>query len=161
MNRLLISLFCMAPLLTWAQNITDVNSVWQEGAQWDVYYTVDADAESPMVSEEDEVRVTYRLLHADDGYMALEKTETINDVEVGTQLQGYIRNDNDKVIYVRPVLEDGSIGDECLLYDFQTPYEYGNTMKYGLQGGVVKEEFIDWREDSLDYYMLNNGDGHC
>jgi hypothetical protein len=28
-------------------------------------------------------------------------------------------------------------------------------------GGEVKEEFIDWQEDTLDYYMMTNGDMHC
>lgn len=28
-------------------------------------------------------------------------------------------------------------------------------------GGEVKELFINWQEDSLDYYMLNNGNTHC
>ena len=164
MRKLLFILFCLASLLSQAQDTTTVNSIWTDGSQWDVYYnyeTTGIDDSTEVV----EYKVTYRLLHVDDNYMALEKIVTVYDdydeeIVVSTLVQGYIRNDNDTMIYVRPVSENGSIGEECLLYDFREPYEYGGTLRYGVIGGEVKEEFIDWQEDSLDYYMLNNGGTH-
>ena len=153
MRRLSFTLFCLTSLLLHA------GSIWEEGSQWDVYYTYQTSGVDS--TESVEYMVTYRFLRTDNNYMALEKTVTIDDVVWNTQVQGYIRNDHDSVIYVRPVLEDGSIGDECVLYDFREQYEYGGTVRYGVIGGDVKEEFIDWQEDSLDYYMMNNGDTHC
>ncbi|MCR4603762.1 MAG: hypothetical protein K5683_09585 [Prevotella sp.] len=159
MKRLSLAFTCLVSLCTQAQDATAEGSIWVEGSQWDVFYTVDTDNPS---APEDSIRVTYCLRHADEGYMALEKTITRNHVQESTQLQGYIRNEYDTLIYVRPVLEDGSIGDECLLYDFRQPYEYGDTIRYGVMGGEVREVVIDWwNKDSLDYYMLNNGDQHC
>lgn len=153
MKRLLFTLLCLLSLLTQAH----ASSIWEEDSQWDVYYTV-----IPVGIEDSIVlKVSYRLLPADGNYMALEKTTTFMEEGESIQIQGYIRNDGDSLIYVRPVLEDGSIGDECLLYDFCEPYEYGGTVRYGVIGGEVKEEFIDWQEDTLDYYMMNNGDMHC
>lgn len=151
MKRILFTLFCLTSLLLQASGI------WEEGSQWDVNYTVEGEGTSTT----DSVKVTYRLLHADNNYMALEKTVTVNHVMETCDIQGYIRNDGDSLIYVRPVLEDGSIGDECLLFDFCKPYEYGDTIRYGVMGGEIKKEYIDWKEDSLDYYMMNNGDTHC
>ncbi len=158
MKILLLAIFSIVSFHVQAQDTTNVKSIWNEGSEWDVYYTVESDS---ATSGEDSIRATYCLRHADNNYMALEKTLYINNVKVDSQLQGYIRNDYDTVIYVRPVLENGSIGDECLLYDFREPYEYGSTIRYGVIGGEVKEEFIDWNKDSLDYYMLKNGDTHC
>ena len=153
MRKLLFTLFCLTSLLLHA------SSIWEEGSQWEVYeYYQSTGIDSSEVAK---YIVTYRLLHADDNYMALEKTVTFLDEVVSTEVQGYIRNDHDRVIYVRPVLEDGSIGDECVLYDFREPYEYGGTVRYGVIGGEVMEDFIDWQQDTLDYYMLNNGDTHC
>lgn len=74
-------------------------------------------------------------------------------------LIGYIRNECDTMIYVRPIQNDGSIGEECLLYDFSTPFEYGETIRYGLKDGTVGEEYIDWQRGTLQYYVLN-GDTH-
>ena len=151
MRRLLFTLFCLTSLLLHA------GSIWEEGSQWDVdyiYYPVGAEGN-------DTVTVTYRLLPADDIYMALEKTVTFKGEVESVHIQGLIRNENDKMIYVRPALEDGSFGDECMLYDFRQPYEYGDTLRYGVIGGEVKEEYIDWQVDSLVYYMMNNGDTHC
>jgi len=158
MRTILFTLCCLISILVQAQDTTRVNSVWNEGSQWDVYYTVEGEGSDTLGSQ---VKVTYRMLPAQDHYLALEKTVTIDDVIESIQVQGYIRADGDTVIYVRPVLEDGSIGDECLLYDFRVPYEYGSTIKYGVMGGNVKEIYIDWDKDSLDYYMLNDGDMHC
>jgi len=172
MRKLLISLFCLVSMAAQAQadcmlkQESSISDIWNDGSQWDVYYTVESDG----TTDEDSVRVTFCLRTADNGYLALEKTVTINHVKEDTQLQGYIRNGHDSIIYVRPVLDDGSIGPECLLYDFSHPYEYGNTVKYGVMSGFgkyafsdyeIKEAYIDWHEDSLDYYMLNNGDTHC
>lgn len=155
MKRTLFTLLCLFSLLTQAH----ASSIWEEGSQWDILYTL----EPPTGIEDsiDVLKVTYRLLSADDNYMALEKTVTYKGVVESVQIQGYIRNDGDSLIYVRPVLEDGSIGVECLLYDFRVPYEYDGSIRYGVMGGEVKEEYIDWQEDSLDYYMMNNGDRHC
>ena len=158
MKKILLTLACLVSFIAQAQDLTDVNGIWEEGSQWDVYYTVESEDPSRPV---DSIRVTYLLRPAEDGYMALEKRVNINKEQEDTLIQGYIRNENDTVIYVRPVREDGSIGEECLLYDFRESYEYGNTIRYGVMGGEVKEEIIDWRLDSLDYYMLKNGDSHC
>lgn len=155
MKRILFTLFCLLSLLTQAH----ASSIWEEGSQWDVYYTVEGDSAGDVTT--DEVMVTYRLLQAENHYLTLEKTVTINGVLESTQVQGYIRNDGDTVIYVRPVMEDESIGDECLLYDFRKPYDYGGTIRYGVIGGEIREEHIDWQEDTLDYYMMSNGDQHC
>lgn len=133
----------------------DVASVWTEGSEWQVFCEEEADAEGPA----SEIIVRYRLGLAENGYMALEKTESINGVKGTPEVIGYVRNEDDAVIYVRPVLEDGSIGAECVLYDFSTPFEYGNTIRYGVEGGEMKEEYIDWQKDSLDYYMIS-GDSH-
>jgi len=154
-KRTLFALLCLISLIVQAHA-----SIWEEGSQWDVFYYTEGDS-IPTTGMGDEIMITYRLLPADDNYMALEKTVTINAVLQSIQVQGYIRNDGDSLIYVRPVLDDGSIGDECLLYDFREPYEYGRTLRYGVIGGEVKEEFIDWQEDTLDYYMMTNGDMHC
>lgn len=151
MKRILFTLFCLTSLLLQASNI------WEEGSQWDVNYTVEGEHSSIT----DSVKVTYRLLHADNNYMALEKTVTVNQVMETCDIQGYIRNEGDTLIYVRPVLDNGSIGDECLLFDFCVPYEYGDTIRYGIMGGEVKELFIDWQEDTMDYYMMNDEDTHC
>ena len=156
MKRTIFTLLCLISLLVQAH----ASSIWEAGSQWDVYYTYAPTGVEDSI-EVVEYKFTYRLLPADDNYMALEQTFTNADGEVFTEVQGYIRNDHDRVIYVRPVLEDGSIGDECLLYDFSEPFEYGGTVKYGVMGGEVKELSIDWQEDCLDYYMMNNGDTHC
>ena len=151
MRRLLFTIICLTSLLL------NAGSIWEEGSQWDVnyiYYPIG-------VEGNDSVTVTYRLLHADDIYMALEKTVTFKGEVESVQVQGLIRNEDDKMIYVRPTLEDGSFGEECLLYDFSEPYEYGGTVRYGVIGGEVKEEYIDWQEDTLDYYMMKNGGTHC
>jgi len=158
MKGLLLTILCLTTHWAQAQDSTEVRSVWEDGSQWDVYYTVEAEGEVP---HEDSVKVTYCLRRIDDIYLALEKTVVINHVKVISQLQGYIRNDYDTVVYVRPVLEDGSIGDEHLLYDFTDAYGYGGTIRYGVISGEVRTEFIDWNKDSLDYYMMNNGDEHC
>jgi len=151
-NLLLFTLFCLTALLCHA------GSIWEEGSQWDVYYQHDS---TGSTEEGDDMVMTYRLLHADDGYMALEETVTCRGEIVSTHVQGLIRNDGDSFIYVRPALDNGTFGDECLLYDFSEPFEYGNTVRYGVMGGEVKELFIDWQEDTLDYYMYNDGDMHC
>lgn len=158
MKRFTFMLLCLFSLLAQAQNQANANSIWEEGSQWDVNYTIDGDGTS---TTQVNIKETYRLFHAYDNYMALEKTVSIHDSVASIEIQGYIRCDGDTLIYVRPVLENGSIGDECLLYDFRTPFEYGNTIRYGVMSGEVKEEFIRWHEDSLDYYMLNNGNTHC
>ena len=159
MKRIPFTLFCLLSLLTQAH----ASSIWEEGSQWDVIYTYDVTTgiEDSTETEVHEIIVTFRLLPAFDNYMALEETVTFNGEVESVQVQGYIRNAGDSLIYVRPVLYDGSIGDECLLYDFREPYEYGGTVRYGVIGGEVKEEFIDWQEDTLDYYIMNNGDTHC
>ncbi len=155
-NLLLFTLSCLTALLSQA------GSIWEEGSQWDVYYQNEASSidDSTEVDHDDMV-ITYRLLHADDGYMALEETVTRRGEIVSTHVQGLIRNDGDSFIYVRPALDNGTFGEECLLYDFSEPFEYGNTVRYGVMGGEVKELFIDWQEDTLDYYMYNDGDMHC
>lgn len=132
----------------------DGTGIWEEDSEWDIYFEDDGaeDANSERM-------VKYRLQNADNGYMALEKTVYTYDGKVSKQLQGYLRNDHDTLIYARPVLEDGSIGEECLLYDFRTPFEYGSTIRYGVRNGEIQEEYIDWQEGSLEYYMLN-GDTH-
>ena len=151
-NLLLFTLLCLTALLSHA------GSIWEEGSQWDVYYQHDS---TGSTEEGDDMVMTYRLLHADDGYMALEETVTRRGEIVSTHVQGLIRNDGDSFIYVRPALDNGTFGEECLLYDFSEPFEYGNTVRYGVMGGEVKELFIDWQEDTLDYYMYNDGDMHC
>ena len=134
---------------------TDYASIWHEGSEWEVYYEDDTDG---TISD---TRVRYSLKHVDnESYMALEKTVIVNDTEGTPLLQGYIHNDGDSIIYVSPVSEDGTVGEKCLLYDFTTPYEYGSTMRYGVDG-EIKEEYINWHTDSLDYYMLTDGDTHC
>ena len=158
MKQFLSALLCLLSFWAQAQNQANTNSIWGEGSQWDVYYTIEGDSSSAL---QNDIKVTYRLLHANDSCMALEKSVTINDVIASTQIQGFIRCDGDTLIYVRPVKEDGNIGEECLLYDFRSPFEYGNKIRYGVMGGEVKELFINWQEDSLDYYMLNNGNTHC
>lgn len=147
-------------LLGLATLMSHAGGIWEEGSQWDVYYKYDPTGIQDSTEESVDIIMTYRLLHADDGYMALEKTVTYRGEVVSVQVQGLIRNEDDKRIYVRPVWENGSIGDECLLYDFSEPYEYGGTVRYGVMGGEIREEFIDWQEDTLEYYMLNNGDSH-
>ena len=155
-NLLLFTLLCLTALLSHA------GSIWEEGSQWDVYYQNEASSidDSTEVDHDDMV-ITYRLLHADDGYMALEETITRRGEIVSCQLQGYIRNEGDSIIYVRPVWENGSIGEECLLYDFRKPFEYDDTIRYGIMGDEVKGIFIDWQEDTLDYYMMNDDVSHC
>lgn len=147
-------------LLGLATLMSHAGGIWEEGSQWDVYYKYDPTGIQDSTEESVDIIMTYRLLHAEDGYMALEKTVTYRGEVVSVQVQGLIRNEDDKRIYVRPVWENGSIGDECLLYDFSEPYEYGGTVRYGVMGGEIREEFIDWQEDTLEYYMLNNGDSH-
>lgn len=154
MKRLICILSCLISVLAQAQNPIENNSIWTEGSEWDIYYTMEPDYPD---SETIEVRVTYSLRPAEGGYMALVKMTFIEGSD--TVVQGYIRNDHDSLIYVRPVMEDGSIGNECLLYDFREPYEYGRTVRYGVMGGEVREEYIDWKGDFLEYYMQNNGDG--
>lgn len=154
MKRLICILSCLISVLAQAQNPIENNSIWTEGSEWDIYYTMEPDYPD---LETIEVRVTYSLRPAEGGYMALVKMTFIEGSD--TVVQGYIRNDHDSLIYVRPVMEDGSIGNECLLYDFRKPYEYGRTVRYGIMGGEVREEYIDWKGDFLEYYMQNNGDG--
>ena len=155
MRRLLFTIICLTSLLL------NAGSIWEEGSQWDVVYIYGTTGIEDSTEVVHEKIVTFRLLPAFDNYMALEETVTFNGEVESVQVQGYIRNAGDSLIYVRPVLYDGSIGDECLLYDFREPYEYGGTVRYGVIGGEVKEEFIDWQEDTLDYYIMNNGDTHC
>ena len=156
MKRTLFTFLCLISLLTQAH----AGGIWEEGSQWDVIYTYGTTGIEDSTEVHEKI-VTFRLLPAFDNYMALEETVTFNGEVESVQVQGYIRNAGDSLIYVRPVLYDGSIGDECLLYDFREPYEYGGTVRYGVIGGEVKEEFIDWQEDTLDYYIMNNGDTHC
>ena len=157
MKRTLFTLMCLISLLTQAH----ASSIWEEGSQWDVVYIYGTTGIEDSTEVGHEYIATFRLLPAFDNYMALEKTVTFKEEVESVQIQGYIRNAGDSIIYVRPVLDDGSIGNECLLYDFREPYEYGGTVRYGVMGGEVMEESIDWQEDTLDYYMLNNGDTHC
>ena len=94
MRRLLFTIICLTSLLL------NAGSIWEEGSQWDVnyiYYPIG-------VEGNDTVTVTYRLLHADDIYMALEKTVTFKGEVESVQVQGLIRNEDDKMIYVRPAL---------------------------------------------------------
>lgn len=134
------------------------SSIWVDGSQWDaVYY----DSESDNGSDVEVGRVTYSLRQAEDGCLALEKTVSVDGVTSDAEVQGYIRNDHDTLIYVRPVLADGTIGEECLLYDFRKPFEYDGTVRYGVLGGEVVEERIDWNAGTLDYFMLKGGDKHC
>lgn len=135
--------------------------IWSADSEWEVCYT-----QEPVGLGLVNVRDCFRLATADDGYLALEKTEYVDGVPLFHTVQGYIRSEGDTLIYVRPVWEDGSIGEECLLYDFREPFEYGGTLRFGIRrpgekSAEVQEIPIDWRVDSLDYYMLNNGDKHC
>lgn len=134
------------------------SSIWVDGSQWDVVYY---DSESDNGSDVEVERVTYSLRQAEDGCLALAKTVSVDGVTSDAEVQGYIRNDHDTLIYVRPVLADGTIGEECLLYDFRKPFEYGGTVRYGVLGGEVVEERIDWNAGTLDYFMLKGGDKHC
>jgi hypothetical protein len=141
--------------------LSQAESIWQEGSQWDVYYNYQSTGSGDSTEVGDDMIMTYRLLHADNGYLALEETVTFRGEIVSSHVQGYIRNEADTAIYVRPVLDNGSIGNECLLYDFSKPFEYGDTIRYGVLNGEVMEVFIDWQQDTLDYYMIDNGDMHC
>jgi len=148
---------CFGSLQTVGNNdATDMTcNVWQAGSEWEVYYTdevPDPDCES---------YVSYRLLPAQDDYLALYKTLITNSDTISSYLQGYIRSEGDSIIYVRPVVDNDSIGDECLLYDFTENFEYGKFLRYGVRGGTVKELYIDWQFDSLDYFMLNVGERSC
>lgn len=157
MKKLLFLIFLLAAQTGRAQDRTGIADLWSEESEWDVYYTDEGGA----IDGEDETKVTYSLKRAEDGYMALVKT-VITDGVMGTPLlQGYIRNDKHNMVYVRPVMDDGSIGREYLLYDFSVPFEYGATVRYGTMDGNVVEEYIDWRKGSLEYYMLKGGDGRC
>ena len=129
--------------------------LWSAGSEWEVFYEMEKEGDSSA----DEVRVRYRLGRTEGGYMPLEKTESINGVKGTPEIVGYVRNEGNTKIYVRPIQPDGSIGEECLLYDFSTPFEYGNTISYGIEGGGIRTEYIDWQKDSLDYYQLT-GDTH-
>lgn len=130
-------------------------SLWSAGSEWEVFYEVEVEGDHPA----NEIRVRYRLGRAENGYMPLEQTESINGVKGTPAIVGYVRNEANAKIYVRPVQSDGSIGEECLLYDFSTPFEYGNTISYGIDGGEIRSIYIDWQKDSLDYYQLC-GDSH-
>lgn len=167
MKRILATLCCLVALVAQAQHNSQTGSDdqntgsvsnWDVGSEWDVYYTVepeDADSQSGILNQD-----RYRLMQADDGYMALQKTTIIGGTANTPSVIGYIRNVNDMMIYVRPVKANGTIGEEMLLYDFSTPMEYGNTVRYGTADGGIKEMYIDWRTDSLDYYIMD-GDRHC
>lgn len=137
------------------ENEVGIDSVdaglWYAGSEWDVYYEMETEGEHLV----DEVRVRYRLGRAENGYMPLEKTKSTNGIKGTPEIVGYVRNEGNTMIYIRPVQPDGSIGEECLLYDFSTPFEYGNTISYGIEGGGIRTEYIDWQRDSLDYYQLS------
>lgn len=135
----------------------EVVSIWKEGTAWEVYYEPD-----PDLADGPETYVIYRLLKADmENYLALEKT-LVEDGQPGMpELQGYIRNDGDSLIYVRPIMKDGTIGEECLLYDFRCPYEYGQTIQYGVEGGEIKQEYIDWQKGVLEYYLIKGEGERC
>ncbi len=154
MRRLLLALCMIVHILAQAQDrdVHDFDSagIWTVGSEWEVFF--EPEYEDGVVLEKS---VRYRLGHADDGYMTLHKTEYMNGMGGDTLLIGYIRNESDTMIYVRPILDDGSIGKECLLYDFSTPFEYGETIRYGLQDGNIGEEYIDWQKGSLQYYVIN------
>lgn len=132
-------------------------SLWQAGTSWDVYETSD----EPSGDNAGDIIASYTLREATDGYLALEKTPMADGIKGEPQLQGYIRNEDDQMIYVRPVLEDGTVGEESLLYDFREMCEYGETLRYGVMGGEVKEMYIDWHTDSLDYYILHGEGQRC
>ena len=143
----------------------DISSIWVDGSQWDVIYYEDADGQGTRKEYE---RVTYSLWGFDasfsdlhDSYLALHKTTRRDGQTVSDELQGYIRSEGDTLIYVRPILPDGSIGSEELLYDFRKPFEYGGILRYGTLGGEVQEEVIDWKRGLLDYYVIAGGDGRC
>ena len=143
----------------------DISSIWVDGSQWDVIYYEDADGQGTRKEYE---RVTYSLWGFDDSfsdlhdsYLALHKTTRRDGQTVSDELQGYIRSEGDTLIYVRPILPDGSIGSEELLYDFREPFEYGGILRYGTLGGEVQEEVIDWKQGLLDYYVIAGGDGRC
>lgn len=128
-----------------------IHSIWEEGSVWEVHYKPDAD-----IVDSPKTKVIYRLQKTDmQNYMALEKTLVENDMPGTYEVQGYIRTEGDTLIYVRPIMENGTIGEECLLYDFSTPFEYGNTITYGIEGGETRTEYIDWQKDSLDYYQFS------
>lgn len=159
MRRFIFALCIIVPILAQAQerDAHDYGSagLWTAGSEWEVFYEPEHGEDGTW----QERSVRYRLGHAENGYMTLDKTECLNGIEGDTVLIGYIRNESDTMIYVRPTLNDGSIGEECLLYDFSTPFEYGGTIRYGLQDGTIGEEYIDWQKDSLQYYVMN-GDTH-
>lgn len=131
--------------------------IWREGATWEVHYDP-----APDQADAPGMYVIYHLLKSGmENYLALERT-LVEDGQPGTpQLQGYIRNDGDSLVYVRPIMADGTIGSECLLYDFRTPYEYGQTLRYGMEGGEVRQEFIDWQEGELEYYLIKGEGQRC
>lgn len=118
----------------------DFAGIWSIGSQWSVFTEEEAEGDSPT----SEMQVRYRLLPAEGDYMALEKTEIQDGVKGTPEVIGYVRNEGNAKIYVRPVSANGSIGEESLLYDFSTPFEYGNTVRYGVEGGDVKTDYIDW-----------------
>lgn len=153
MKTLWMTFLCLLPLCVQAQD----NPIWSEGSEWEVYYTDDVEPDSGVTSAT-EVHVAYRLKKADDDCLALEKVMFVDNQPQTPQLQGYIRTErNGAMVYVRPMLIDGRVGEECLLYDFSQPFEYGRTIRYGVYGGGVQELYIDWQEGSLDYFMLHNG----
>lgn len=155
MRRILMAMALLATLPMCAQT----GSIWTDGSEWEICYTL-PEGDDGATGAGGERIVTYRLRQTDDGYLALEKQVVTDGRPWEPVLQGYLRSEGDSIIYVRPVLADGTIGEECLLYDFSTPFEYGHTIRYGVSGGECREEYVDWQEDSLDYYMLNNGDTH-
>lgn len=135
----------------------EIVSIWQEGTVWEVNYDPE-----PSVTDGKETKVIYRLLKADDAnYLALERTLVKDNIPGEPELQGYIRNDGDSMVYVRPIMKDGTVGEECLLYDFRTPYEYGQSILYGVEGGEIRHEYIDWQKGSLEYYIINGQSERC
>lgn len=155
MKRLLISLCVIVPILAQAQkqNVSNFDSIqlWTEGSEWEVFFEPEPGPDGTL----QEKSVRYRLGRAENGYMPLDKAEYTNGIEGDTILIGYIRNEMDTMVYVRPILDDGTVGEERMLYDFSTAFEYGGTIRYGLQDGSVGEEYIDWQKDSLQYYIYN------
>lgn len=125
-------------------------NVWTEGTEWETNY-------------DDGTCLTYELR----GHTVVDGTSYMNLVVAERDsLIGYVRAQGDTLIYARGLVgEDDSVAvlPECLLYDFCRPFEYGETVRFGvLQGGepCVVSTVLQRETTKIVYYddVLREGD---
>lgn len=140
----------------------NAQQVWTEGTTWEIH-TEYTDYSGEVKTDVKIYELGEPVSINDTIYYTLTKTYNGR-----TYIESYIRaEEDDSYVYIRQFQSDGFIIDtgdspEMLLYDFSKPFEYGDTIWYGVGSGYIAEEYIDPAyPDRLSYFYDIIEPGDC